>query len=712
MTTTNVKKRSIKLNKKKFFVFTLLLLLVISLIIFFPKRYLHLGYLQENLNTIHHLVDQNLTSSVLIYIGLYFLVSVFAIPAAAVLTLLSGALFGFSLGFIATTIGSTLGAVGAFLVTRFLIGEYIAHKFFHHSKKIREEFEKNGDSYLLTLRIVPIFPFFMVNLLMGLTPIKFKNYIIISFFGMMPASAVYTYAGLSFAQLTSIEGILTPPIFLAFTLLGLLPHFGRFFLWQYRRHRTYKSFNKPKTLDYNIAIIGGGSAGLVTANISSSLGSKVLLIEKNIMGGECLNTGCVPSKSLIHFARLAKQGVKVDFDFVMKDIQKTIVKIAPNDSKERYESLGVECLRGEAKLVSPWEVSVNNKIIRARNIVIATGSSPVKLNVPGIDLINPLTSDSIWKLQSKPETLLVIGGGIVGCELSQAFARLGCKVIMLIRGERLLADEEEMISKEIQKSLVDDGVTIITNSTVEFFELKENKKIVHYIMGNQSKSLPFDELLVAVGRKANSHSLGDILKFERNEDETLKTNSYLQTNYPNIFACGDVAGPFQLTHFASHQAKYVSINILLGGIFKFKPTKNIIPRCIYTSPEVAIAGLTKSDADERGVPFDEVLFPMKDLDRAVIEKEESGFVQILTRKNSSQIIGATIVSANASLMIQEFVMAIDNKLTLDSILQSVHPYPGFNEANKYAASLWKKAQLTPKKAVWLSRFNRFLLKWW
>jgi pyruvate/2-oxoglutarate dehydrogenase complex dihydrolipoamide dehydrogenase (E3) component/uncharacterized membrane protein YdjX (TVP38/TMEM64 family) len=722
MTTFDKNKNPSKTNSKKILLFVVLLLFIISLIIIFPKNYLHLEYLQQNITMFRQQVDKNLTLSVIIYIVLYVLVSVFAIPGAAVLTLLSGALFGFSLGFAASIVGSTLGAIGAFIVTRYLIGDYINQKFILHSQKIKKEFEKNGDAYLLTLRIVPIFPFFLVNILMGLTPIRFKNYMIISCLGMMPASAVYTYAGLSFAHLKSIEGILTPPIFIAFFLLGLLPHFGRMIIWNFNRHRLYKPFIKPKRFQYNAVVIGAGSAGLVTANICSTLGAKVAIIEKDSMGGDCLNRGCVPSKTLIHSSRLAhsiskSQGFGIElkdsvynFAQTMKNIKETIKKIEPNDSIARYESLGVHCFSGEAKIISPWEVLINNKTITTKNIVIATGSSPRKLDVPGVASIEPLTSDTFWNLIKRPDHLVVIGGGAIGCEISQAMVRLGSKVTMLVRGKKLLEEVESSASLILERALKDEGVEIHFNTQVTSFEKTHELKMVYYKQNEEQLNMTFDEVLLAIGRKSSVSTLSDTLKFDLNENGTLKTNDYLQTNYHNIYACGDITGKFQFTHFASHQAKYVALNIVFGLLKKFKVDNSFVPKCIYTSPEIASVGKSEFELKENGTEFDEAIFFMKDLDRAVIEKEENGYVKILTTKKSGKILGVTIVGAQASLMIQEFILAMENGLTLDKILQSIHPYPGFNEANKFAAGAWKKNQLTPRKIKWLERFNQLFLK--
>lgn len=700
--------------------YKVLILSIVALVFFGLQKYLpseafKLSYLQAHLAELKITTNENIILSVILYIAGYILLTGISFPGATMFTILAGALFGFPLGFVAALIGSTLGATVTFILVKYLFQDFFAKKFSRKSAFINKQFERNGDNYLLTLRLVPIFPFFLVNLLMGLTPIKLRNYLGLTLIGMIPAIAVYTFAGLTFTKIHSIKSIVSWPMLLTFTMLGLLPYFSKFLIHLFKCYRLYSPFKKPDVFQYNLIVIGGGSAGLVSAYVANSIGGKIAIIEEAKMGGDCLNTGCVPSKTLIKAATLFKEqkhsaefGLKdinaeVNFSDVIKNIHGTITKIEPHDSAARYRSLGIDCFQTKARLLSPWEVQIDGKVLSAKKIVIATGATPNTLNVPGIELINPLTSENLWDIKKLPHNLLIIGGGAIGIELAQAFNRFGSKVTVIENGSRILPNEEDDVSALVLNVLQLEGVTVYLQASVEKFD--GHCAAVKTPAG--MLDINFEQVLIAVGRKPHVNGFGiESLKIELNEKGAIKTNKYMQTNFPNIFACGDVAGPYQFTHSAAHQAKYVAINSLFGGVKKFKVDYRFIPRCTYTDPEVASVGKSTAELITEKIQFDVSLFDLKDLDRAIIEKETNGFVKVLTAKNSGKILGVTIVSKNASLMLQEFVLAMENNISLGKILNSVHPYPGFGEANKYVAGLWRKNSVSPKVLKWMRNWLR------
>ena len=676
-----------------------LIVFLIILLSFIPYDIFNLHYLQAHFSDLKSCVETNHFKAVMIFVTSYLIVAGFSLPFATILTLLSGALFGLWEGLILSLASSTVGATIAFLLSRYFLGDLFNNFFRSKSEIIKKEFDEKGTLYLLTLRIAPIFPFFLVNLAMGLTSISVRQYFICTALGMIPGLVVYTFAGLTFLELTSIQSILNFKTAAALLLLALLPAIGKWISWHLTKYRTYKPFNKPRVFEYNVIVIGGGSAGLVTANITTSLGAKVALIEKNRMGGDCLNSGCVPSKSLIH---LSKQ--KIDFSKVMSDVHTTIAKIAPHDSRERYESIGVKCFSGEAKVLSPYEVQINEQVLTTKNIVLATGAEPFIPPIPGLASIDYLTSNTLWNLEELPSHFLVCGGGAIGVELAQAFARLGSNVTLVEKQERLLSREDREASRMIEEQLSRDGIKLYLNSEILSF----NQNIVHIKNSSGELTLNFDKVLIALGRKPSHASLLPGLKL--NPDNTIWTNSFLQTSIPNIYACGDAAGPFQFTHFASHQAKVVALNILFGFIKKFWVDHKIVPRCTYCDPEISAVGLNAEELINKQIAFEETIFSYENLDRAIIEEVENGFVKVWTEAQSDKILGVTIVGKNSSLQLQEFILAMENNLGLNTILDSIHPYPGFSDANKQVASYWKKKRLSENLKEILIKLQKFRRK--
>ncbi|MFP5458007.1 MAG: dihydrolipoyl dehydrogenase [Bacteriovoracia bacterium] len=691
-----------------------LLALALGLALFYPnggEAFLTLGFLKAQLDGIRELFASDPLRVSGAYFVVYVVVAALSLPGAAVLTLLGGAVFGPWLGLLLVSFASSLGALAAFLGARFLLRDVFVAKFRGAFCVIDEGLKRDGVLYLASLRLIPVFPFFLINIVLGLTKIRASRFYVVSQLAMLPGTFAYVYAGLEFANITSLSGILSPGVLAAFTLLGVTPLLAKLVLNGLRSRAVYRGHKKPKNFDYNLIAIGGGAAGLVTSYIGAAVKSKVALIERHKMGGDCLNTGCVPSKALlktakvVHFQkRAAEFGLKridVDFEFseVMKRVQRVVREIEPHDSVERYEGLGVECISGEARILDPWTVEVNGTKLRTENIVIATGARPFVPPIPGLAQTRFVTSDTLWAIRELPKKFVILGGGPIGVEMAQAFARLGSQVTLIEAQERLLGKEDPGVSIVITASLSSDGVRVLTQHKV--VEVRGSQVVCH--SNNTDVLVDYDLILVALGRKANTRGFGlEELGVDLRADGTIATNEYLQTKFPNIFACGDVTGPYQLTHMAAHQAWYCAVN----GLFpkKFKVDYSVVPWCTYTDPEVATVGETELSARAKGLAVEVTQFELAELDRAIAEGDTQGFVRVVTPTGSDKILGATIVGAQASSMIVEFVAAMKHKRGLNSILGTIHVYPSFGEANKYAAGAWKKAHVSPRVLGLLERY--------
>jgi len=465
-----------------------------------------------------------------------------------------------------------------------------------------------------------------------------------------------------------------------------------------------KEYSKPEKFDRDIVVIGAGAGGLVSSLIGATLNAKVSLIERHKMGGDCLNTGCVPSKALIrsakwlqHTKRAQEFGfesadVKFDFADIMERAQRIIRTIEPADSVERYTELGVDCIIGEAKITSPYTVEVNGKSLTTRNIIIAAGARPFVPPIPRIDDMDYLTSDNVWELRKLPKRLVVLGGGPIGCELTQAFARLGSQVTQVEMMPEIMGREDPEVSEFITKRFESEGIDVLTEHTAKSFIIENGQKLIVCEHNGQEVKIAFDELLVAVGRAARVDNYGlDDLEITLTKRHTIEVNDFLQTNYPNIYAVGDVAGPYQFTHTAAHMAWYAAVNSLFGGFKKFRVDYSVIPWATYTDPEVARVGLNEQDAKEKGIAYEVTKYEIKDLDRAITDEEAQGFVKVLTVPGKDKILGVTIMGEHAGDLIAEYVLAMKQNIGLNKILGTIHIYPTLAEANKYAAGEWKKA---------------------
>lgn len=668
------------------------------------------------------------------FLLLYILVTALSLPGAAVMTLAAGALFGLFWGTVIVSFASSIGATLAFLVSRYLLRDLVQNRFGERLKPLNDGIKKEGAFYLFTLRLVPVFPFFLINLLMGLTSIGAFTFYWVSQLGMLAGTLVFVNAGTQLAQLESLSGILSPTLLASFALLGLFPLIAKKLLSVIKKRRVYARYQKPKHFDRNLIVIGAGAGGLVSAYIAAAVKAKVTLIEAHKMGGDCLNYGCVPSKALIKSAKLAHQMRQADhygleatsprFSFrqVMKRVHNVIAKVEPHDSVERYESLGVEVIQGYARLVDPWTVEITRndgqlQRLTSRAIVLATGASPFVPPLPGIDEVGYVTSDTVWdefaKLDEAPKRLVVLGGGPIGCELAQSFARLGSNVVQVERSPRIMIREDEEVSALAKAALEKDGVVVLTDHTALRFEKVngengEHKRLVVEHQGEE-KVIEFDAVLCAVGRAARLQGYG-LEELGIETDRTIVTNDYLETLYPNIFAAGDVAGPYQFTHTAAHQAWYAAVNALFGQFKKFKVDYRVIPWTTFIDPEVARVGLNEQEAKEKGIAYEVTRYGLDDLDRAIADGADHGFVKVLTEPGKDRILGVTIVGEHGGDLMAEFVLAMKHGLGLNKILGTIHAYPTWAEANKYAAGEWKRAHAPQRLLAWLEKYHSWRRK--
>ena len=634
----------------------------------------------------------------------YVAVAALSLPGAAILTLAAGALFGVFEGTLLTSFASSIGATLAFLVSRFLLRDSLRAKYGQRLRAFDEGIQRDGALYLFSLRLVPAFPFFLVNLLAGLTTLKTGVFYLVSQVGMLPGTIVYVYAGTQLARIDSLAGILSPGLIAAFVLLGILPLLMRWLTRRMQARRVYRGYRRPRRFDYNLIVIGAGSAGLVSAYIAAAVKARVALIERHRMGGDCLNTGCVPSKALLRSARLladvrnaerygiAGATAAVDFPKVMQRVHEVIARIEPHDSVERYRGLGVEVIKGDARIVSPWEVEVGGQRLSARSLIIASGAQARVPAIEGLDAVDFRTSDTLWEIRELPKNLVIVGGGPVGCELAQAFARLGSRVSLVQKDSRLLPREDADASKIIADRFAAEGIEVVGNCEAIRVEGDKAGGVLVGRRNGEEMRFAFDRLLLALGRKPNASGFGlEALGVEIDPCGTIRNDALLRTNFPNIFVAGDVAGPYQFTHVASHQAWYAAVNALLAPFWSFKVDYRVIPWATFTDPEVARVGLSETEARAQGIEVEVTRYKLDDLDRAIADAADHGYVKVLTAPGKDRILGATIVGEHAGDLLAEFVLAMKHGIGLNKLLGTIHVYPTLGEAAKMAAGAWKRA---------------------
>lgn len=699
----------------------LLVLIIAAITVFFTfdiGQYLDLSWFKAQQDRLQASVDANPVISAGVFFLVYVAVTALSLPGAAVMTLVTGALFGMLWGTLLVSFASSIGATLAFLVARYLLRDWVQNKYGQRLKAINRGVEKDGAFYLFTLRLVPAFPFFVINLVMGLTPIRTATFYIVSQLGMLAGTLVFVYAGTQLGSIEHTSDVLSPGLIAAFVLLGLFPLIARKVVERARSRKALKGYSRPRRFDRNLVVIGAGSAGLVTAYIAAAVRARVALVEKNQMGGDCLNYGCVPSKTMIRSARVASlmrrsdefgvhaDNIRVDFAQVMERIQNVIAEIAPHDSVERYRSLGVDTIEGEARITSPYTVEVNGRELTTRSIVVATGARPLVPPIPGLDEVDYLTSDTVWDLRELPQRLLVLGGGNIGCELSQAFARFGSWVTQIEMAPRLLAREDPDVSAHLAERFAAEGIDVRTEHKAKSVQRRDGGHVLVCEYQGADVEFEFDRILVAVGRTPNTAGFGlEELGIEISPSRTLAVNEFLQTRFPNVFACGDVAGPYQFTHTAAHQAWYAAVNALLLGIRRFRTDYSAVPWVTFTDPEIAHVGRNETQAREAGIEFEVTRYDLGELDRAIAEGEAHGFVKVLTVPGKDRILGATIVGESAGELTGEFVTAMRHGLGLNKIMGTIHAYPTLIEANKYVAGGWKRAHAPERALAWLERFH-------
>ncbi len=705
---------------KKLLILGFLVFVVLVFFHFELGQYITLEYVKTQQQIIDQFYLENPALTLIGFFVLYVIITGASLPGAAVLTLASGAVFGLLTGLVLVSFASTLGASLAFLMSRYLFRDAVQSRFGSFLKSINDGIEKDGPFYLFAMRLVPAFPFFVINLVMGLTTLRLWTFFWVSQLGMFAGTVVYVNAGTQLAQIESASGIFSPGILISFLLLAILPFIGRKIVVLITNRKALQGFDKPETFDTNLVVIGAGSAGLVAAYIAAAVKARVTLIEKHKMGGDCLNYGCVPSKAIIrsakfmsHIARSREFGIgkaSAEFDFaeVMERIQGIIRRIEPHDSIERYSGLGVDVVTGEARITSPWTVEVDGKTIRTPNIVVATGGQPFVPPIEGIDQVDYYTSDNLWDMRDKPGKLAVLGGGPIGSELTQAFARLGVEVTQVEMLPRILLREDPEVSELVRQKLTAEGVRVLTGHTAKRFIKRKGKDYLIAETENTEVEVEFDTLIVAVGRSPRTSGFGlEDIGVRLNPNRTIEVNEFLQTSIPTIYACGDVIGPYQFTHVAAHQAWYGSVNSLFGIVKRFKADYSVIPWATFVEPEIARVGLNESDATEQGIAYEVTRYGIDDLDRAIADSEAHGFVKVLTAPGKDRILGVTIVGEHAGDLIAEYVLAMRHGLGLNKILGTIHIYPTLAEANKYAAGEWKRAHVPERLLEWVARFHKW-----
>jgi pyruvate/2-oxoglutarate dehydrogenase complex dihydrolipoamide dehydrogenase (E3) component/uncharacterized membrane protein YdjX (TVP38/TMEM64 family) len=712
------------MSKPKILLLTVIVAAVAAFFIFDLGRFFDLALIKEQQAAIEAFRQENPWISAFGFLFIYVAVTALSLPGAAIMTLVAGAIFGLGLGTLIVSFASSIGATLAFLASRLLFRDAVQQRFGDRLKAINAGMAREGAFYLFALRLVPIFPFFVINLLMGLTPIRTWTYYWVSQLGMLPATAVYVNAGTQLAQVDSLGGILSPALLGSFALLAVFPFLAKRAVswWEARQVLAPWKDRRPERFDYNMVVIGAGSAGLVSAYIAAAVKAKVALVERHKMGGDCLNTGCVPSKALLRSAKVFAQSrraadlgfksIQVDAEFgdLMQRVRRVVTKVEPHDSVERYTSLGVDCVQGDAKITSPWTVEVATsdgpRTLSTRSIIIAAGARPFVPPIPGLQDTGYLTSDTVWGLEALPKRLIVLGGGPIGCELAQAFARIGSRVTQVEMLPRLMIREDPEVSEIVTTRFRDEGIDVRLETKAVSCALVMGEKQLTVEHAGRTEEIPFDQILVAVGRVANTQGYGlEELGIEVTERRTVGVDGFMQTRYPNIYACGDVAGPYQFTHTAAHTAWYASVNALFGRFRRFRADFSVIPWATFTEPEVARVGLNETDAREQGIDYEVTTYGIDDLDRAIADEADEGWVKVLTVPGKDKILGATIVGDHAGDLIIEFILAMRHGLGLNKILGTIHIYPTWAEASKYAAGNWKRAHAPNKVLEWVARYH-------
>ena len=719
------------MSRGKLALLVVLAVLVAAFFAFHLERHFSLDALRARQDEFAALYATRPLAVIAGFFAIYVAITALSLPGATILTLAAGALFGLLAGTVIVSFASSVGATLAFLTARYLLRDSVARRFGPRLAAVDAGLAKEGAWYLLTLRLVPLVPFFVINLVMGLTRMKAGTFYAVSQVGMMAGTLVYVNAGTELGRLQSLRDVLSPALLGSLVLLGVFPLVARKIVAGFAARKVYARWSKsrPRRYDRNVVVIGAGAAGLVSSYIAAAVKAEVTLIESGRMGGDCLNYGCVPSKALIRSATLLHQmahsrryGIdkaEAAFRFpeLMDRVARIVREIQPHDSVERYTALGVDVRRGRARIVDPWTVEITPadgpaERLTTRAIVVATGAEPFVPELPGLEAAGYLTSDTLWTLRELPRRLVVLGGGPIGCELAQCFARFGSAVTQVEMAPRLLAREDEDVATLARTALERDGVTVLTGQRALRCEIEGEgaARRTFLVVQGQGRELrvEFDRLLCAVGRVARLRGYGleelGIVDAAA-PPKTLPADAWLQTLYPNIYAAGDVAGPYQFTHVAAHQAWYATVNALFGTFKRFKADYSVIPWATFIDPEVARVGLNEQEAVAAGVAFEVTRYGIDDLDRAIADSSAEGFVKVLTVPGKDRILGVTIVGAHAAVLLAEYVLAMKHRIGLNKILGTIHIYPTLAEANKSAAGAWKRAHQPERLLRWAARYH-------
>lgn len=680
-----------------------------------------------------------------VFVFLYAAATVAALPGSA-LTIAAGALFGSVAGVIVVSAGSTLGASLAFLVSRYFARDAVSHWLSGKEKfrKLDEMTGRHGAIMVAVTRLVPIFPFSLLNYGFGLTRVNFWTYVLWSWLCMLPGTVLYVVGADAFTkglQQGEIPWPLVGAVAVAAVILTVLVRRARRVLNEREARlegematteimpleppavevlpndeynaRLVGNVHPPDWANpdpaprYNLVVIGAGTAGLVTAAGAAGLGAKVALVERHLMGGDCLNFGCVPSKAIIRASRVPAEirdaarfgthipdGVNTDFRAVMERMRRLRAGISKHDSAQRFRSLGVDVFLGEARFSGSDTVAVAGKTLRFKRAVIATGTRPAVPPIDGLAEAGYVTNETFFSMTELPQRLVVIGAGPIGCELAQAFARLGSQVTLVEAEKQILPREDANAARCVESALLADGVRIICGGKASRVGARGTEKTIHLECDGQAHEIVADAILVAVGRKPNVENLGlETVGVQYAPQKGVFVNDRLQTTNPRIYACGDVCLPYKFTHAADAAARIVIQNALFLG--RKKTSTLVVPWCTYTSPEVAHVGMYEQDAEAKGIKTDAYHIPFSSVDRAILDGEEEGFVNILTERGTDKILGATIVARHAGELVSEITLAMTHNIGLGSIAATIHPYPTQAEAIRKAADAYNRTRLTP-----------------
>jgi pyruvate/2-oxoglutarate dehydrogenase complex dihydrolipoamide dehydrogenase (E3) component/uncharacterized membrane protein YdjX (TVP38/TMEM64 family) len=685
------------------------------------EQYLTLEMIQAKSGALRDEVQAHPWWTGSVFFAAYVALTVMSFPGTVVLTLLAGALFGLVGGTLMVSFASNIGALVAMLISRFLLRDWIQRRFNKQIASINRGLERDGAFYLFSLRLIPLVPFVLLNPALGLTRVSMWTFWWTTQAGMLPGHAIYVGAGRQLARIREISDILSPSLIGTLALLAIFPLAATKLLTLYKARKVYKGWQKPKSFEHNLLVVGGGSGGLAAARIAASMKARVALVECERLGGAALHSGSVPARALMRAANMnyalrhgSTLGIRlrteVDFAEVMAQVRRTLDEAQEHVTAESCKSTGVEMIRGKAQMTSPWSIQVGDRTLCSRAIVIATGSQPVIPPIPGLENVEPLTCEDVWDLQQRPERLLIMGGEANACELAQAFQRLGCQVTLAVEGEMLLAAAEPEAREAVHDALRADGVEVLLKVSPQRFELVENERRLDCLIDEQKHSLPFDQVLLALGRKAHLDDLGlERLELNIREDGSLEVDEYLATRYPNIYAVGAVAGPDSSFQSAKHHAWYAAANGLFSGFRRFMVSDRVVPRVAFTSPEIASVGLTEAQAKLAEVEYEVTMLDLDSLEAAQMSAGNSGFLKVLTERGRDRIIGVTLVGDGASETLAVFVLAMKHKLGLNKLRRTVHINPTLAEASLAVAEAWRRAHTAKRPQTWAARLHRWRL---